>query len=497
MPKMILNIDDNIKSSVKKSQSLGLANPVYDSQGKTETIETNSLNLDFLKVAGSTINGKRESELQAIDTMLDISKESQTCMFSVLDSIQDIQTNFNSSIYAPLKSNIPFEIPTSIEDVKLPDIQDVKLPDIGGVKLPNIEDVQLPNIADVKLPDTIKYKPKTEGLSKDFENINTDINKAKESIKVAKTSINKFLESINPMKNGTNAIQALAQFLLCPEESFIADILNAFESIVDIAKNLKPKQLLQNALMELSNHIIGRFPVVNNLMNFFNNINRYFNAGGDRVEALDLIQKYINKLGNKYSKFDDYSLLDLVKDLLDPSNSINKLPIGGNGLPKDILTAKCSALGKLIAQLESSYRAGHKFDDIIIDASLLQYVGDKQVRTLINNTFNVQKNVNSFSLAKDNAMSLGYHDKTAINSTLSTIITTGAHLNALDAKLDEVRGNPVEYNNLILESNFQLGKLKEINEASLKRMISMNEGLTNIKRKNDFLDISSILEGKT
>ena len=75
------------------------------------------------------------------------------------------------------------------------------------------------------------------------------------------------------------------------------------------------------------------------------------------------------------------------------------------------------------------------------------------------------------------------------------MITTGAQLNALDAKLAQVNGDPIKYNELALEGLPQLQSLLELNNISLKRMLSMDEGLTNIKRTNDYYDISGILIG--
>lgn len=462
MTKVVLNIDKHINSKPNAVILTELNSPSIDLNGDLLVPEQRNLNLNFLAAAGKTIENKRDSESAAIETMLVISEESQDCLFDITDTLLELKEIFESSVF--------------ITEEPAPMMQFFFKPP----SLPKFN-----------------FKPSTSGLANNFKSIKGDITKAKDSIKTATSSINKFLQSINPMKNGLNAIKALAQFLLCPEESFIGDILNAFNSVVDIAKNIKPKELLQNALIELSNHVIGRFPVVNSLMNFFNYINRFFDTGADKLETLELIEKFIKDLGKKYDYLDDYSALELIKDLLNPSNNINKgkIPISGVGLPEAIISQKCSALGKLIAQLESSYRAGHRFEDIIIDPYLISQVTDKELRTVISNIFGVSKNLTAKEKAVQNARTLGYHDNTAINSTLSTIITSGAQLNALDSQLSMVNEDPVKYNELAINAISQIDTLLEINNVSIKRSMSMNEGLTNIKRRNDHLDISGILIG--
>lgn len=451
MSKIVLNIDKNIKKNNSPRNISELNSPIITSDGNNENTIDSTLNLSFLESAGNSIKDKRDTEGLAIDTMLMISKEAQTSIFDTTDAIQELSVTLNNSIFIP----------------------------------------------EAPLVSRFAFKPVTEGLSKNFENIGKDVDSARKSIKTATNSIGKFLDSINPMKNGLGAIKALVQFLLCPEESFIGDILNAIKSVVDVARNIKPKELLENALVELSSHIIGRFPVINNLMNFFNLINRFFDTGGDRKTALDMVSDLIKDLGKKYDYLDNISGLDLIKDLLDPSNNINngKLPIGSTGLPDEIVAQKCSALGKIIAQLENSYRVGHRLEDIIIDDSLIRQITDKRLRDTVNTLFGVGKKTNEKHKANFNALTLGYHDKTAINSTLSTMITTGAQLNALDAKLAQVNGDPIKYNELALEGLPQLQSLLELNNISLKRMLSMDEGLTNIKRTNDYYDISGILIG--
>ena len=182
-------------------------------------------------------------------------------------------------------------------------------------------------------------------LKSSVGDIKKDYDNAKKAIKKAKSSAKNFLNSINP-KNGLGAVKALAQFLLCPEESFLADVMNAFNMVVNGVKNIKPKELLGQALGELTNHLLHRFPAVNNLLNFMLYMRRYFNttklSGVDNSK--ELVDKLIKELGDKWNFNDDYDGFDLLRDILNPDSDRGKIPIGGNDLKVEQLSNKCSAL---------------------------------------------------------------------------------------------------------------------------------------------------------
>ncbi|BDH16404.1 MAG: hypothetical protein [Bacteriophage sp.] len=429
-----LNLDKDLvvnnNSNVQTTEMVDTTQPNY------------SLDTDNLQGISDHYGNKNEYELTAMASMLELSGGLQDVLFTSNESIQDLQDVFTG---------------------------------VNTLGADTIED----------------EKPFTE----DINNIKSDIKKAKKSIKKAKDSISNLIDNMNPKKNGLNALKALAHFLMCPEESLIGDIMNAFDSVINIAKNIKPKQLLQDALTELSTHILGRFPVVNNIMNFFILLGRYLGTDfGNNKNALDLVHNLIKKLGKKYDYLDNYTGLDLIKDLLNPEDSIfaGKLPMNNNGIPVEVIRNKCSALGKIIAQIEASYRANNRFDDLVSTKNVLDYISDPELKRRMSIALAIDKNANQFLQLEDTASKLGYHNKSAINSGLVSLMTTGSHLTKLDEELDKVGDDTNKYNALSIEATQQLASIKKINNASIQRLMAFDEGVSNIKRETTFYNISNI-----
>jgi hypothetical protein len=252
-------------------------------------------------------------------------------------------------------------------------------------------------------------------------NFSNSINKIAGDVKSvltdAKGSLTKFIDSVNPFKNGINGLLALVKFLMCPDSSLFDDLKNTFNKLKGIAKNINPKKLLENAIKDLGKAITEKFPVVNNMLNFFKNLEAAIKATVDLVtqsEIFQLIKETLGLFGLDFSYFNDDNILSNLSDILDPDNPIYKvlgmkLP---NLLPKEAVSSKCSALGKIIDKLNSSYRSDNRFDSLNTDNRVIANIADKDLANTISGTFGVEKAASNYYNSKLTSDKLGYHGET-------------------------------------------------------------------------------------
>lgn len=359
MTKIALDLNKHmlISSTAYDTSGDEIAGDSVDSNNESEASETKKFDMSFLSLIGDHLNEKREYEGTAIDTMLDFSNTCKEVIFNTNEHLIAVRDTLESALPK-----------TEVTPLAMGIMQASTFGALDGVA--------------------------------GVDQIKNSLSSAKDSLKAAKDGFSSFASAINP-KNGLSAIAALAKFLMCPEESFLADLFKAFNTIKDLVtgldikamlkdignnllspildpiKELKSKiesldfkQILKDALGKLTENVLNRFPLVNNMMQFFHQLNSFFaSAGGDPNYALNKIKELLASHGLSLDYFDNFNVLENLKDLLDPENPIYTNLNLPNNLPREEVTNRCSALGKIIAQLEGSYRSDNRFDDLITDKS--------------------------------------------------------------------------------------------------------------------------------
>ena len=416
--------------------------------------------LDFLDKVNTTIARKRAREDEAIEAMISFADECEEMLLTVTEQLQ-----------------------------------------VAKEQLQAMEQPWTPvPLTPISVGHAFAMQPRAMKMASPFaargfmDTISSTVKSVSKSINNALGSIGKFIDSINPM-NGFSALKNLAEFLACPEQSFLADIKNAVNDIKGTISNINPKQLLNSALESLSKHILDAFPVINDMLNFFNDINSLFKTDYDRVDALTAIHDLLYQHGKGLDYFDNYDVMGNIKDLLDPKNPIYTNPdmkIPG-ALPESTVSNKCSALGKIIAALEESYRTGHVFDDLITDKAILKYVEDPDLRKAIDNLLGVSPVSGIYYDASEQTQNLGYHGRTATNNTLAVAMINNKELSTSLKDLDSVGDDELKFHTTKMAVETKLDNLTDINNVAHQRILAFREGVSSVQRENDYYDLSRVM----
>jgi len=344
-----------------------------------------------------------------------------------------------------------------------------------------------------------------------LSNIGSGVDKAVSSISTGYSSVTNMATQFDPtnFSNWADMAKSLAKFLMCPEASFLGDLVNGFKDIVDSVKSFRPSQLLNDITNNLTNYIMGFIPSTNTLLDFVKNVASYVGINGADIDLLiSTVGSILSMNGLNISYLRNIPLLSNIVDYLDPASAINKIrsQINNSGtfnyldnifsnsvFPTDIDTIRCSHLAKIIQQLSNSYRTNNRYDDLNIFSSMVPNTSNSSLNSLLSNYSNYNNRSNIASNNIKNAISLGNSGKTTLNTSLSALVLNGNIMKSTIDNFNKVNENQASYTVAKIGAINNLNNLKQVNNFELTKQKAFREGLSNIQRSSNFLNLSNFV----
>lgn len=328
------------------------------------------------------------------------------------------------------------------------------------------------------------------------ESISNALSVAGSDLRAAKDSIGNFGSIINPNSGGLPGLTALAKFLACPEPSFLQDLLNATGMIINKLLNSKPVQLLTTAMTNLTKSILTSIPGTNYLLDFFTGVGNYLNTFGSDVKyVLSLITGVLKGLGRNTDYLTGNNMLSSLSSMLDPSQGSYNINGSSTGfrLPTALNNANCSQMGKIINQLQGSYRSNNRFDDLSSNSSYLYSISDPAIRRTADGITGSSILLGNRNQASKLHTSNGYTSNTALSNSISTAIEVNRVLSSMETEYNSVGDDPARFEAVRINTQTNGQYLNSLMNTSSSDLIAFNEGLGNINRRSSFYDLGGIL----
>lgn len=346
-------------------------------------------------------------------------------------------------------------------------------------------------------------------------NITSGVNKLKNTLSGGLGAINDMVNGFDPTDIRSWAAMAakLAQFLMCPESSFLADMVAAFKQIKNGVDNIISGRFLKEIKANLTSYINNLIPSKDDIMNFVKNIGAFIGINGSDIDMLiDVIDSTLKEHGLDFNYL--YKLGDVIGgviDFIDPNSQYNKDRLKGKDKNKDNLdplqkypesafnigeieAIRCSFLAKIIQQLNNSYRANNRYDDLTLLAEMNPNTSNKELNKLINNYLDYGgRSIDSATSVK-NSLGLGLHGKTALNTSLAALVINSNMYKELMYNLDNVNEDEVAFNITCLAAVNNLTYLLGMNHTELSKQKAFREGLMNIMRASDVMNLDNFIK---
>ncbi|WP_368880392.1 hypothetical protein [Proteus mirabilis] len=316
----------------------------------------------------------------------------------------------------------------------------------------------------------------------------------------------------------TSFLKGMADFLVCPELSFINDIINGVNNIVDAIKNFRPDQILQELagkLAEFVEEIVS--DIASSIIDMAGNIaDYYFSEGTMLNDLLDTIDMVLDMYDATWDMLMNTPIIgDMFRDLYNkkPNQSngglINQVIDNGlgsltgsknkpdikypewdtpiNNFPQPVETIRCKQLAKIAQQMEDSFRSNNRFDMYLIDTRMVSEITDPKVKDQISDYIRYGDRLNASINNKENARKLGFRGKTAYNSSMSNLMYITSTVRNNKAELSKVNNNDGLHNILVKMHNDNKYIVLTLNEE-INKHSTLLEGLNNIDRQNKYYD---------